>query len=313
MNPSFVYYWLDSNYQNLRNMAGGDLRDGLNLSLIGSVEVPIAPLGDQKRIADYLDHETAEIDALVADLTKMRDLTRDLEFARRERLIVNEGPTPIELRRCRPVCTSGTSVNGSPWPASGGESGVLKTGAASQGRYRPHENKAVTDPAEQARLSAPVASDRVLVNRANTPAFVGSAAYVQDADPNLYLSDKLWSLDFNGVNEYFSFAMQTRRYRDQAAQRASGASLSMQNLSYSDFLSIRLPVPSEERQRTLCDTLRRLDASIEATNTTIDTAIALAKERRAALITAAVTGQIDVSAKNRPAAEQLEDDIKELP
>ena len=44
----------------------------------------------------------------------------------------------------------------------------------------------------------------------------------------------------------------------------------------------------------------------------IDRAIALAKERRAALITAAVTGQIDVTAKRRPAAEQLEDDIKEL-
>lgn len=35
----------------------------------------------------------------------------------------------------------------------------------------------------------------------------------------------------------------------------------------------------------------------------------LARERRAALITAAVTGQIDVTARNKPAAEQLEDDI----
>ncbi|SLM95228.1 Type I restriction-modification system, specificity subunit S [Brachybacterium nesterenkovii] len=41
-------------------------------------------------------------------------------------------------------------------------------------------------------------------------------------------------------------------------------------------------------------------------------AITLAKERRAALITAAVTGQIDVTATHRPAAEQLADDIKEL-
>ena len=35
----------------------------------------------------------------------------------------------------------------------------------------------------------------------------------------------------------------------------------------------------------------------------------LACERRAALITAAVTGQIDVTARHKPAAEQLEDDI----
>lgn len=47
-------------------------------------------------------------------------------------------------------------------------------------------------------------------------------------------------------------------------------------------------------------------------STDLTRAITLATERRAALITAAVTGQIDVTAKHRPAAEQLEDDIKEL-
>ena len=54
-----------------------------------------------------------------------------------------------------------------------------------------------------------------------------------------------------------------------------------------------------------------LDDSTQAIHE-LDLAITLAKERRAALITAAVTGQIDVTAKRRPAAEQLEDDIKEL-
>lgn len=51
---------------------------------------------------------------------------------------------------------------------------------------------------------------------------------------------------------------------------------------------------------------------VSAMSADLTRAIALAKERRAALITAAVTGQIDVAAKQRPAAEQLEDDIKEL-
>ena len=41
----------------------------------------------------------------------------------------------------------------------------------------------------------------------------------------------------------------------------------------------------------------------------VEQALSFAQERRAALITAAVTGQIDVTARNKPAAEQLEDDI----
>lgn len=54
------------------------------------------------------------------------------------------------------------------------------------------------------------------------------------------------------------------------------------------------------------------DATTEALIADSARAITLATERRAALITAAVTGQIDVTATHRPAAEQLEDDIKEL-
>lgn len=55
--------------------------------------------------------------------------------------------------------------------------------------------------------------------------------------------------------------------------------------------------------------LDKLQKITEDTSGNIATSIALARERRAALITAAVTGQIDVTARNKPAAEQLEDDI----
>ena len=34
----YLFWWLTSNYQNIRNMAGGDLRDGLNLEHLGSIE-----------------------------------------------------------------------------------------------------------------------------------------------------------------------------------------------------------------------------------------------------------------------------------
>ena len=290
----------------------GSTREKLNQSELSSIQLSIPSLDTQQSIADYLDREAAEIDTLVAELSTAQELAREHHGAALERLIVTDGPTPSELRRHHPIRKSGTSVNGAPWPAEPGEPGVLKTGAASQREYRPHENKAVIDPIEQARLSTPVEADRVLVNRANTPSNVGAAAYVEHGSDDLFLSDKLWSIDFQGVNEYFAFAMQTRLYQDQASQRAVGTSLSMQNLPYDEFLSIRLPVPSVERQRSICATLRDEQRLINASVSDLDRAIALAKERRAALITAAVTGQIDVTAKRRLAAEQLEDDIKEL-
>ncbi len=66
-----LYWWLACNYQNIRNMAGGDLRDGLNLDLLGAIPCPLPPLGEQVAIAAFLDRETAKIDALIAEQEKL--------------------------------------------------------------------------------------------------------------------------------------------------------------------------------------------------------------------------------------------------
>lgn len=73
----FLYWWLDSNYQNIRNMAGGDLRDGLNLELLGNIQCPLAPLPEQTQIAAFLDRETAKIDELVAEQRRLMALLKE--------------------------------------------------------------------------------------------------------------------------------------------------------------------------------------------------------------------------------------------
>lgn len=61
----FLFWWLKANYQNIRNLAGGDLRDGLNLEMIGGIYTPIPPLIDQDEITEFLDRETTKIDTLI--------------------------------------------------------------------------------------------------------------------------------------------------------------------------------------------------------------------------------------------------------
>ena len=67
----YLYWWLDSNYQNIRNMAGGDLRDGLNLELLGIIPCPLPTNAEQTYISNFLDRETAKIDALIAEQEKL--------------------------------------------------------------------------------------------------------------------------------------------------------------------------------------------------------------------------------------------------
>lgn len=84
--PRFVYYAIHSQYRDIRFMAGGDKRDGLNLQHIGAIRVPYPPFDTQQRIADYLDRETAEIDAAVADLDRYVEL-----MEKRRRVIIVDG------------------------------------------------------------------------------------------------------------------------------------------------------------------------------------------------------------------------------
>jgi type I restriction enzyme S subunit len=77
LDPRFLYWWLDSNYQNIRNLAGGDLRDGLNLELLGNIQCPLPQAREQEAIAAFLDKETAKIDALISEQEQLIALLKE--------------------------------------------------------------------------------------------------------------------------------------------------------------------------------------------------------------------------------------------
>lgn len=73
----YIYWWLTSNYKNIRNMAGGDLRDGLNLELLGDIQCPQPNDGECIRISAFLDHETAKIDNLIEKQKQLIELLKE--------------------------------------------------------------------------------------------------------------------------------------------------------------------------------------------------------------------------------------------
>ena len=77
---------------------------------------------------------------------------------------------------------------------------------------------------------------------------------------------------------------------------AAGEKSTIQHLTAEALRSTQVPFPPPEEQCEIADFLDRETAEIDATIVDARLAIELSRERRAALITAAVTGQIDVSA-----------------
>ena len=62
-----------------------------------------------------------------------------------------------------------------------------------------------------------------------------------------------------------------------------------------DLEAIRIPLPSVGEQDEIVEEVQRRLRSIDAATETLTRQVALLKERRQALITAAVTGELDVT------------------
>jgi type I restriction enzyme S subunit len=76
--PEFLYANLHGRYQEIRQMTGdtGNDRRGLNMDLIRSIEIPIAPVPEQQRIVGFLD------EAFVGIATAKANANKNLQNAR---------------------------------------------------------------------------------------------------------------------------------------------------------------------------------------------------------------------------------------
>lgn len=92
LNSDFLYHYLRSKYQDLRQISSGDgTRGGLNLKMIANYVVPVPPLAIQNEIVDILDKFTALEAELEAELEARR---KQYEYYRDKLLTFSKLPPP---------------------------------------------------------------------------------------------------------------------------------------------------------------------------------------------------------------------------
>jgi len=137
----------------------------------------------------------------------------------------------------------------------------------------------------------------LLVSRANTRELVGSAAVVHRDFPRLLLCDKLYRLRLEPdacLPDFVGRFLGSPSAREQIELSATGASSSMLNIGQAAILDLPIPLPPVDEQRAILDDVRNFKVRADALILEAERAVALLQERRTALISAAVTGQIDV-------------------
>jgi type I restriction enzyme S subunit len=91
---------------------------------------------------------------------------------------------------------------------------------------------------------------------------------------------------------YLAFWSQSRHYLDQVAVGAVKSTI--ENYSAAKYRATRVPLPKLVDQQRISSYLEEQTSKIDALIAETERFVELSKERRSALITAAVTGQIDV-------------------
>jgi len=317
VRPKFLQLLIDESAyvaQQIRVLGKGSIMHGLNSIIIKELVLTVPPVIEQDYLLSFLDLETAKIDALIAEQQRLIDLLKE----KRQAVISNavtkglnpnapmkdsgikwlgEVPEHWEVKPIKYVIDkieSGTSVNSTDEPTDDYEVGVLKTSCVYSGVFNPLENKTVVEQ-EMGRVSCPLRVDTLIVSRMNTPELVGAAGLVTDAPNNLYLPDRLWQISFSNAQSAFVYYWtQSTVYRAFIKITCSGTSSSMQNLGQDQFRSFMLPMPNLEEQTIISTFLNCETAKLDTLTAEARSAIELLKERRTALISAAVTGKIDV-------------------
>lgn len=297
---------------------GGGLRQSIGFGDLKRLRVLTPPVEEQQAIADYLDRETAQIDAfiakneeLIALLTERRAaviahaVTRGVDDSVPLKASGVEwlGDVPIHWSVQRLASTVARARNGV-WgaDAEGGEEDLRCVRVADFDRPR----QRIHDDAHTLRkLTASERDGRILRNGDLLLEKCGGGekspvgfVVLYDRDEPAVCSNFVARVQLHEeMDPRFWTYVHGSMYRLRITEKSLKQSTGIQNLDQSAYFNEYVAVPPYREQCAIADHIERRAAKIDAATATASRSVELARERRAALISAAVTGKISVAAQ----------------
>lgn len=294
--PDYLLWSLRVSYGELRRMSeeNGSTKGGLTCEALKQYRLVVPPLKEQRAIADYLDRETARIDTLIEEQQRLIELLRERRRAVALHAIdqqIDAGATADKLGRSARIGNGSTPRRETTNYWYGGEFPWLNSSVVNQSRVT-QADQFVTDVALSECHLPIVAPGSVLVGLTGQGKTRGMATLLEiEATINQHVAyitpDRgTW------LPEYLLWSLRAsyddlRRLSEENGSTKGG-------LTCEALKQYRLAIPSLDEQRRVATYLDEQTAKIDSLIGETERFIELSRERRAALITAAVTGQVDV-------------------
>ncbi|HVL80650.1 MAG TPA: restriction endonuclease subunit S [Actinomycetota bacterium] len=261
----------------------------LTTDALASTRLSVPPPGAQRAIADFLDVETAQIDALVAKKGQLLSLLEQRRIAVIDRELWNPR---YDLRRLKHVAGRPTSGNRD-HSFTESEEGVpclRGLNVRDWGIDRRALLRVSQEDATRHRATNLQAGDVVVVRSGNA----GTAAVVPpDLDGANCVDLIIIRRSVRLLPELLCHGINSARSRSFVAAGSDNAALGHFNAQ--DAGELPVPVPPAEEQVGVKERLEATVARIRQASERIHRQLALLQEHRQALITAAVTGELEVA------------------
>jgi type I restriction enzyme S subunit len=260
----------------------------LTAEKLARIPILLPPVEVQRAIADYLDRETARIDTLIEEQQRLIELLHERRYSLVDG-VFNAQPLNTRLQN---ACTDVVDCpHTTPEVEDDGAYEAVRTASVRNGKFRPGNGLPVSAETWEARNAgrAPSVGDVLFTREA--PA--GEACMVPNEQICLGQRMVLLRIDDTVcVGKFLLWQIYSDRVQDHFVLSANGSTVANVRLPILRTTPIWLPSLAEQRQ---------IVAYLDEQTTKIDKLVAeaerfieLSRERRSALITAAVTGQFDV-------------------
>src|SRR5690625_5034728 len=313
LSSKFFYYWTHSRdyWTQVRQSVVSSTVENLSASRIAAMSIALPSLEEQRRIAEFLDRETAEIDAFIADQQRMVELTTE-HFRSRADLFIESVDAPYTKIKYVTDVLSGFPFKSADFeevPAGGRRllRGVNIEPSAIRWADSVGIDSKLADEYPEYLLES---GDLVL--GLDLPLIRGGLrlARIGEDDANCLLVQRVARIrpkDENSVNNsWVEACLLGRRFLQYLEPNFTG--VSVPHMSPVQLENFSIPLPHVDQQKSYVSTMSGWSRDHDELVTDLSPSIELSKERRAALISAAVTGQIDVS--DRYAAEKVYEEVE---
>lgn len=313
--PQFLWWWLHHARQELNAVATGSTFEAVSAGQIGALRVPKVSLEAQRKIAAFLDRETSQIDAVIAKQEELIGLLGERRSAVIAHTVTNglDPSAPMKatridgvpqvpkhwvtgnIRRFAEMHTGHTPSRSVPeywehcdipwftladvWQLREGRTHVTQT--------KERISKLGLD--NSAAELLPVGT--VLLSRTASVGFVGIASVEMATSQDFWN----WVCGPRLRPEYLLYYLRAIAPGLRGISRGS----THRTIYKPVAAGIQLPVPPLDEQQAISDFIGEQCGALDSLILKAEESISLMRERRAALISDAVTGRLDIETYGR--------------